>query len=139
VVLRSKGLRLALVALVLAAVGGGVAYARSRPERIKEPALRWAQTDGGVTVYVHNVNRTWALRDQRVLITLVGDQHNIIRSYGPDEHNTWEGAPGQSIACCLIDHLRPGGDFVFSLWPTTMHVAGVQIELDDTPRWERAR
>lgn len=138
-VLRSKGLRLSLLGLVVVAAGSGITYARTRPEPIKQPRLRWTQTDAGVSVHVHNDNRTWALRDQRLIIILVGEQHNIIRSYGPNEKNTWEGSPGKSIPCCLIDDLPPRGDFTFNLWPTKTRVAGVTFQLDDGAHWVRQR
>jgi hypothetical protein len=139
VVLRPQRLIVGTAIVLTVATGAFITRTRTRPEKIKPPTLRYEQTSDAVKVYIHNTNMTWGLRDQRVVIVLVGEQRNILRSYGPDEHNTYEGAPGETIACCLIDTLPPRGDFQFTLWPMKAPVAGVTIDLDGGDKWTRWR
>lgn len=141
--MRPKPLIALGAATVLLAGGGTLAYRRraTRPETIKQPVLSFEQTSEHVRVTVHNPNRTWGFRDQRILILLRGTQGNIVNEYGPDgEHPPPTGMPdtGRRISCCLINELPPREDFVFTLWPSSYKLDGIEIRpRGGGPHWIR--
>ncbi len=105
-------------------VGGGLAL-RNREEPVKDPEITWEQTPQAIKVHIHNPNRTWGMRNQRVRIRLKTADGYPFQWYGPDDLNGVKDHPKlRKIPCCLIPELRPGGDFTFTLHPSFSYTLG---------------
>ncbi len=139
--MRPKVTLLAGAAAVLSAgvvVAATVHLRDGGDEAIKQPALSFEQTPTAVELHIHNVNKHWGLRNQRLTILVRHPDGLPIISYGPDRETSVERRPELGeMRCCLIPELRPGGDFTFTLFPSRFTVGAFSVDLVGGPGWIR--
>lgn len=140
VLMRSARLTLGVAAVVVALAGvTTAAVRRADVEPLKPPAIGYEQTKTAITVRIHNPNRHWGLRNQRVLIQLFEQRSHPFNWFGPDTFSGTEEFPELGdIRCCLITELRPGADYEFMLPPSARFtVNAVTIDMKGPPGWVR--